>query len=410
MPRITKTPGIRKKVLKGSGEAWELRIAKKGFAPLSKCYDSQKAAEAARDQYLARVSEGKSPINRRAEKFRLADAIAEYRTANQKTDPEDPKKLISIIPKGEGYRLDMLEEDIGNWPVQSLKHKAIAGYIDVKGKEPVPEPKNKKKTHYLYAGDRVRIRSGGTVRKLYYTLKKVAQWHAIHHEYTLPDYAFEGQKVPGGWLNERERRLEPGEEEKILAAIDASYTNHAEWRNLILWALESGMRAQELLKTEWKDINLEQRFIRIRKEIVKTKTARQVPLSQKAIQALHGHEVTRRDDNPRIFWQWANSATLGRAFKVIVKNASLGQPLTIHDLRHEATSRLFENTDLSTVEIAAITGHRDVRTLQRYTHLRPELMASKLDGKVSKVEVPANDYMAFLAWKESQADAKPVPG
>lgn len=26
MPRITKTPGIRKKVLKGSGEAWELRI------------------------------------------------------------------------------------------------------------------------------------------------------------------------------------------------------------------------------------------------------------------------------------------------------------------------------------------------------------------------------------------------
>lgn len=75
-----------------------------------------------------------------------------------------------------------------------------------------------------------------------------------------------------------------------------STLNRAEWRNLILWALESGMRAQELLKTEWKGINLEQRFIRIRKEIVKTKTAKQVPLSQKAIQVLQGHEVTKRDD------------------------------------------------------------------------------------------------------------------
>ena len=48
-----------------------------------------------------------------------------------------------------------------------------------------------------------------------------------------------------------------------------------------------------------------------------------------------------------------------------------------HDLRHEATSRLFEK-GLNSVEIATITGHKDPRMLMRYTHLRAENLARKL--------------------------------
>jgi integrase len=51
--------------------------------------------------------------------------------------------------------------------------------------------------------------------------------------------------------------------------------------------------------------------------------------------------------------------------------------LTFHDLRHEATSRLFER-GLNVMEVAAITGHRDLRMLRRYTHLRAEDLARKL--------------------------------
>jgi integrase len=154
-----------------------------------------------------------------------------------------------------------------------------------------------------------------------------------------------------------------------------------------------------LLKTEWQDINFEQRFMRIRKSIVKTKTARQIPLSKKAIQILKEHEATKREDNDRIFWQWADSGALGYGFRIVVKNAGLDKRLTFHDLRHEATSRLFDNTDLSMMEIATITGHRDTRTLQRYTHLRAELMASKMDGKI---EIGAEEFKQYMAWKESQ--------
>ena len=53
------------------------------------------------------------------------------------------------------------------------------------------------------------------------------------------------------------------------------------------------------------------------------------------------------------------------------------QDLHFRDLRHEATSRLFEK-GLNPVEVATITGHKDPRMLMRYTHLRAEDLARKL--------------------------------
>ena len=49
-----------------------------------------------------------------------------------------------------------------------------------------------------------------------------------------------------------------------------------------------------------------------------------------------------------------------------------------HDLRHEATSRLFEK-GLNPVEVATITGHKDTKMLMRYTHLRAEDLVKRLD-------------------------------
>lgn len=49
----------------------------------------------------------------------------------------------------------------------------------------------------------------------------------------------------------------------------------------------------------------------------------------------------------------------------------------IHDLRHEATTRLFEK-GLNIMEVASITGHKDLRMLRRYTHLKAEDLARKL--------------------------------
>jgi integrase len=62
--------------------------------------------------------------------------------------------------------------------------------------------------------------------------------------------------------------------------------------------------------------------------------------------------------------------------KAVARSGITG--LTFHDLRHEATSRLFEK-GLNPMQVAAITGHKTLQMLKRYTHLRAEDLAKLLD-------------------------------
>ena len=70
------------------------------------------------------------------------------------------------------------------------------------------------------------------------------------------------------------------------------------------------------------------------------------------------------------------SDAIKRGFQRAVHRANIAD-LHFHDLRHEATSRLFER-GLNIMEVAAITGHKSLAMLKRYTHLRAEDLAKKL--------------------------------
>jgi len=79
----------------------------------------------------------------------------------------------------------------------------------------------------------------------------------------------------------------------------------------------------------------------------------------------------QRHDNERIFPFEAKS--IGSAFRQACKLLDI-KDLHFHDLRHEATSRLFE-TGYSIVEVQQFTLHDSWGTLSRYTHLQPEGVA-----------------------------------
>ena len=51
--------------------------------------------------------------------------------------------------------------------------------------------------------------------------------------------------------------------------------------------------------------------------------------------------------------------------------------LNFHDLRHEAVSRLFEK-GFNLIEVAAVSGHKELRMLARYTHLRAADLVQRL--------------------------------
>jgi len=72
-----------------------------------------------------------------------------------------------------------------------------------------------------------------------------------------------------------------------------------------------------------------------------------------------------------------NASAFRLAWERLRKRADLCD-LRFHDLRHEAISRFFE-MGLSVPKVAVISGHKDARTLFRYTHLRAEDFVEKIN-------------------------------
>ena len=167
----------------------------------------------------------------------------------------------------------------------------------------------------------------------------------------------------------RDRRLEAGEEEKLLACS-------GELKRIIIVALETGMRRGEILNIKRSHIDLAYQTLLI--PITKTDTPRTIPLSSRAIEALR--EQLRGSDNvisiEEITLFSYTARGLSGAFLRLCRKHGLGN-LHFHDLRHEASSRFFEK-GLNPVEVATITGHKDTRMLMRYTHLRAEDLVKRL--------------------------------
>jgi integrase len=100
--------------------------------------------------------------------------------------------------------------------------------------------------------------------------------------------------------------------------------------------------------------------------------ARTVPLSSSAVQALR---ALPRNMHGQVF-PGLKAEAVKHAFARSIRRASI-EDLHFHDLRHEAITRLFE-LGLNLMEVASITGHKDLRILRRHTHLKAEDLAKKL--------------------------------
>ncbi|MFT4097556.1 MAG: tyrosine-type recombinase/integrase [Rhodoblastus sp.] len=68
--------------------------------------------------------------------------------------------------------------------------------------------------------------------------------------------------------------------------------------------------------------------------------------------------------------------------------------LHFHDLRHEATSRLFER-GLSTIEVMSVTGHSTSEMVDSYSHYSAGLVLDKLEQGIELNAIL--DEVRFLA-------------
>jgi integrase len=159
-------------------------------------------------------------------------------------------------------------------------------------------------------------------------------------------------------------------------------------RQAITLAVETSMRLGELIGLEWKRIDLAQRTA----HLIDTKNgeSRTVALSRAALAAVNS--LPRRIDG-RVF-AWTTSQGFERSWRLCKARALAAYQancaadgekpdpafladLRFHDLRHEATSRLFEK-GLGVMEVASMTGHKSLSMLKRYTHIEAAKLAKKL--------------------------------
>ncbi len=130
------------------------------------------------------------------------------------------------------------------------------------------------------------------------------------------------------------------------------------------------MRQGEIVSLDWKHIDLKKRIAYLPE--TKNGEPRGVPLSTSAIatfRSLPGSTTGK-------VFPGVTTEAIKRAFMRACQRAEI-EDFHFHDLRHEATSRLFEKS-LNPLEVASITGHKTLQMLRRYTHLRAEDLAKKL--------------------------------
>jgi integrase len=186
-------------------------------------------------------------------------------------------------------------------------------------------------------------------------------------------------KIPPG----RDRRLTPREDRLILRYCH----NHSnsELYSIVVLALETAMRQGEILNLQWENLNLKTRVAHLPE--TKNGTKRDVPMSLKAREALIRLGVK---SNGKAFKYTSNG--IKSTWRFMVKKLGI-EDLHFHDLRHEAVSRLFELGSLDMMEVAAISGHKSLSMLKRYTHLKAQRLVRKLEGNKHKGKQVVIDHL-----------------
>lgn len=170
----------------------------------------------------------------------------------------------------------------------------------------------------------------------------------------------------------RSRRLGPGELQRL---CQVPHTKPTQIVEAMLFAIEAPMRESEIAGMRRDRVDWERSVYYLDRAKMDYKTGqrgRVVPLSPLALEVLASLPV--REDGK--LWAFGKGSAISLAFRRTRKAASI-EDLHFHDLRHEGAS-IYGDRGYNVFKLMAVTGHKDVRSVQRYTHLDPEKIAAEM--------------------------------
>ncbi len=341
---------------------WQVRVRKRGYPQRIRTFSLKANADAWARQIEHGVEQGTLVSCAEAENTTLAEVLHRY--------------LIEVTPgkKGRAQEESIIRRMLRD-PIAPLSLAAIDGATVAK-----------------YRDRRLQVVGPKTVRNNLVLLRHVLQIADREWRLSLPRGnpvdSVRKPPAPRG----RDRRLLPGcagtagEEDRLFAACRAYGGLIAA---IVTIAIETAMRRGEIAAMRWEHLDRAARVLRVPE--TKTGVPRRVPLSSRALAVLDALVATQGTGGT----VWGIRADgISQAFVRVVKRARAGyeaeckaagtkpdprmlRGLRFHDLRHEATSRLFEK-GLNPMEVSAITGHKTLQMLKRYTHLRAEDLVDRL--------------------------------
>ncbi|MHB8252948.1 MAG: tyrosine-type recombinase/integrase [Acidiferrobacter sp.] len=315
---------------------WQVKIRRRGFPALSGTFDTKGKAEAWARKTESEMDRGVFVSLAEAESTTLAKALDRYTDEISATKKTANREIYTI----RWWRASSL----GPRSLASIRGKDIAALLSEKEAEGAAPH-----TIHLYLALLSHV---FTVARKRWGIEGLANPAELVHKPRLP---------PG-----RDRRLVDDEYPRLLSA---ALTYGGDIAPLITWAIETAMRRSEIAAMRWEHLDRKARVLLLPE--TKNGTPRRVPLSVAALGVLDG--LPRRIDG-RVWGMRPDS--ISQAFERVCEASGI-EGLTFHDLRHEATSRLFEK-GLNPMQVAAITGHKTLQMLKRYTHLRAEDLVGML--------------------------------
>ena len=157
--------------------------------------------------------------------------------------------------------------------------------------------------------------------------------------------------------------------DKLLSVVEDN-----DLKDLILFAINTGLRQMELITLKWHQINFNSRTLILDNQvnITKSKKVRNVPLNKIAFNIISKRNNKSKAGN---IFTYKESAIIqdfiSKKFKQLVVRAEINTNFNFHSLRHTFASRLVQR-GVSLYEVSKLLGHTDIKTTQIYAHLRSD--------------------------------------
>ncbi len=185
--------------------------------------------------------------------------------------------------------------------------------------------------------------------------------------------------------NKRDRWLTDDEEERLLEACSPRL------KELVIFALNTGMRLSEILALTWRGVDLFRKTIIVFKS--KNKGMRTLPMNQTIFEMLKSRAKVKSIKTDLVFYN-KNHAEIDKrfvslSFHYTARKAKV-EDFRFHDFRHTFATRLVQSgKDL--YKIQRLLGHKTPSMTQRYAHHYPESLRDAVEILDSRVTNQSHD-------------------